>query len=317
MQDNSVARSRIKMTRMSLMVYAFIGLPLYSVGAQTPANENWTWTRFGDADTTYLHVVFQRTRDSLTGFVEGSGQRISGSFRGRIVEAILTDSLGKPLRQFSGNRFGNDSIVGSTTTLPAHADTMFWKAARVSRRPGRIFSYYPPASLLNHQYYGAGRGAYSAAVPAGLHIISGDTVRMKSREEADAPIFIDDALPGDVLVVHILRIAPADGTAYSGRELMYQWVTSSYARIAGEVPKGNNNWILDTLTNTARLEQNTGHVRGLTIPMRPSLGAIGVAPRVPQHYSEEGEWGGNLDYKALTAGSALSLPVFYRGAYLY
>jgi acetamidase/formamidase len=52
------------------------------------------------------------------------------------------------------------------------------------------------------------------------------------------------------------------------------------------------------------------------VPLRPFLGVMGVAPAEPGEHSTipPGPHGGNLDCRALVAGSTLFLPVFHSGA---
>lgn len=58
--------------------------------------------------------------------------------------------------------------------------------------------------------------------------------------------------------------------------------------------------------------------RGITIPVRPMVGKVGVAPVGPgPNSSTVGIHGGNMDCKDVTAGSAVVLPVQVPGAMLY
>jgi acetamidase/formamidase len=59
---------------------------------------------------------------------------------------------------------------------------------------------------------------------------------------------------------------------------------------------------------------------GTQIPLAPFMGIMSVAPppeRAPASTKPPGEWGGNIDFKHLVAGSTLYLPVFNDGALFY
>jgi len=58
---------------------------------------------------------------------------------------------------------------------------------------------------------------------------------------------------------------------------------------------------------------------GIEVPLGPFMGIVAVAPpdRSPVSTKPPGAFGGNLDFKHLTAGSTLYLPVFNTGALFY
>ena len=53
---------------------------------------------------------------------------------------------------------------------------------------------------------------------------------------------------------------------------------------------------------------------GLSIPLRPMLGIVGVSPEQPVSTRSPGEHGGNLDCPDVRPGNTLWLPVFVPGA---
>jgi amidase len=54
-------------------------------------------------------------------------------------------------------------------------------------------------------------------------------------------------------------------------------------------------------------------------PITPFVGTFGVAPdrEVATSLDGQGEWGGNLDIRDVTAGNRISLPIFHEGARFY
>ena len=124
---------------------------------------------------------------------------------------------------------------------------------------------------------------------------------------ATGPIYVKDAVPGDTLEIEIHDIkligngffnipncgTPTDNT-YNGYE---------YVEVES-LPDGK----LRVLYNNK------------TFPAKPMIGVIGVAAPVTSHGAhfsvEAGDYGGNMDNNAITAGVKVYLPVFVAGGLL-
>ncbi|MCU1336040.1 MAG: acetamidase [Bryobacterales bacterium] len=117
------------------------------------------------------------------------------------------------------------------------------------------------------------------------------------------PVYVEGAEPGDVLEVKILSIAFAIDYAYNGCN---GFIPANCDRSAPQkIVK------LNSKTMTAEFKP------GITIPLRPFFGSMGVAPapdlgRVSSN--PPGRHAGNLDNRELVVGSTLYIPVFIRGA---
>ncbi len=181
-------------------------------------------------------------------------------------------------------------------------------------------------------------GYFDAALPPVLEIASGDTVRIETVSGAPAqlppadagfhvpveihdiharaermlpghiltgPVAIRGARPGMVLQVDILDVA-----------LRQDWGWNIIRPLAGALPEdfetGRTTIIpLDTDAMTARLSW------GLTLPLAPFFGVMGVAP--PPGWGristiQPRAHGGNLDNRMLGPGATLYLPIFADGA---
>ncbi len=120
------------------------------------------------------------------------------------------------------------------------------------------------------------------------------------------PIFVNGAEPGDVLEVRIKKLIPINcGVNYHFPARM------NIGGLPEDFPVGQ----FKTLQlNVQKME--TTFAPGITIPLKPFLGVMGVAPRpgekrpaaVPEYF------GANMDIKELVAGSTLYLPVSAKGA---
>lgn len=142
-------------------------------------------------------------------------------------------------------------------------------------------------------------------IPPEIHDIHDHAERMLPGHILTGPVAVREAMPGMVLQVDIVDVA-----------LRQDWGWNIIRPLAGALPEdfdtGRTTIIpLDTQAMTARLSW------GLTLPLAPFFGVMGVAP--PPGWGristiQPRAHGGNLDNKMLGAGATLYLPVFAEGA---
>ena len=120
------------------------------------------------------------------------------------------------------------------------------------------------------------------------------------------PFFVNGAEPGDVLEVRIRRIVPGKSA-----------VTHIYPDEvgAGGLPEGFRKGNLKPLFFSPD-RKSVDFAPGITIPLRPFLGTMAVAPRPGEVRppAVPGYFGGNMDNKELVEGTILFLPVSVPGA---
>ena len=187
-----------------------------------------------------------------------------------------------------------------------------------------------PATLETTQW-----GWFNNAQPPVLHVNSGDTIvfetMMHSHNQVvpgttieqikklrtdfpgrgphtlTGPVYIEGAEPGDVLKVRINKIAPrAYGTNFN--------VPGMFGQFPSKFPEGQVKYFyLDLERKIAEFAP------GIEFPLAPFPGTLGVARAEPGQYSSvpPGRYGGNLDIRDLTEGTALYVPVFVTGALLW
>lgn len=181
------------------------------------------------------------------------------------------------------------------------------------------------------------RGYFDAALPPVLSVASGDTVELTSWTAGDphhlhpdrsrvdplhlealercprgpashfvtGPVFVEGAVPGDVLQVDILSVVPVE-----------DWGYTAVWPLLGTLPYDFEETVLihpdlDVVNGTVGLPW------GKTLPLAPFCGIVAVAPppawgrcsSVPPR-----KFGGNMDNKELRPGTTLYLPVFNEGA---
>lgn len=118
---------------------------------------------------------------------------------------------------------------------------------------------------------------------------------------ATGPIYVEDALPGDILKIEIKKISLTRDFAIM--------VTGHQLGVIGDQLSDNHIYKVPILDNQAILHDH------IHIDLNPMIGVIGVAPKgddiscgIPcQH-------GGNMDCKEIAQGATLYLPVNVPGA---
>ncbi len=173
----------------------------------------------------------------------------------------------------------------------------------------------------------------SGANPPALRIGPGDTVRTSTIDAngldehgqwagmpgntQTGPFYVESAMPGDTLVVHLNRVRVNQNHA-----TMVCWGLSPNALPAGTPPEAPNpcgfGWTLDSAVGLARPDEPGSRLKNFTVALKPMLGTIGVAPEANQSIaaSDLGNYGGNLDYNRIAEGTTLYLPVYRAGALL-
>jgi amidase len=217
----------------------------------------------------------------------------------------------------SGNRLsGRGTLYGTPVRLAGSRSGAPRRAARTH--------LFRPAEYQLH---------FSSRVPAALVVARGDTVITSTldNEGRDAsgiwkampgnpltgPFHVEGAMPGDTLVVRLVRIELDRDVAHMyGRQLNTRALPSGYPQTPD--PEFDRTWLLDRGAGLARLKRPGERLAEFTVPLRPMIGSIGVAPPGNQSLSagDIGIHGGNLDYNRITSGTTLYFPVFQAGALL-
>lgn len=118
---------------------------------------------------------------------------------------------------------------------------------------------------------------------------------------ATGPIFIEDAMPGDTLACDILSI---DAGEYASMRI------SSRAGFMRDR-------VTEPIVRCVPLRDGRAELAGVSMPLDPMIGVIGVAPeRGAIDTATPGAHGGNMDARLITAGTTLYLPVHHEGALL-
>lgn len=231
------------------------------------------------------------------------------SFRGDEVGELT-------LSPTDDHRIGEGVLYGVPVTVLAHPSD------RALRAPQEII-YTPTRFEMQYE---------SRREPV-LTLVPGDrvTTTLLDNEGQDAdleyqamsgntltgPFFVEGAMPGDTLVVHLRRVSLNRDTAK-----MYSHQLNQAAIQPGHIHSPSQDWgrtwRLDAEAGTARIEADGSAIENLTLPLEPMVGSIGVAPPLNMALYSGDLWihGGNLDYRRMREGVTLYIPVHRVGAYL-
>jgi amidase len=176
---------------------------------------------------------------------------------------------------------------------------------------------------------------FSAANKPVLRVAPGDTVHTTTvdaggRDEKGVtravggnpetgPFYIETAAPGDTLVVHLTRLRLNRDYAESDDFLVGRAVDSGLAVKMKDAGKSVR-WHIDTQRGVATPDKPAEHLKQYTVPLRPMLGCVAVAPGTAQaapNTGDSGRWGGNMDFNEIVEGATIYLPVNAPGALLY
>jgi acetamidase/formamidase len=117
------------------------------------------------------------------------------------------------------------------------------------------------------------------------------------------PVYVEGAEPGDALEVKILSIDFPIDYGYNG--------------CSGFVPENCDRAAGSKIIPLDRRKMTAEFLPGIVVPLAPFFGSMGVAP-APEagrvNSTPPGRHAGNIDLKALVAGSTLYIPVFVPGA---
>jgi amidase len=300
-------------------------------------NGEWVGQFSGPFDTQYTaqynHVTIKSDGSQLSG--TWGTYEFSGAVTGNRIQISLVYGPGQPAGSLQGTLSG-DAFSGTGDVAPPrrtagmggaalqHNDVT-WKLTRVAKPPASQQTYnYDPKVFY---------GTYSAAEPPVLHIFPGDIVNTRTIDTAgrDAratrhgtggdvntgPFYVEGTLPGDTLVVKLLKVQVNKPVGRQGSRFNQHSVTQAYALAVKYDASFNGSWQQDPAKMNATLPSSPG-LPHLTIPLKPMLGCISVAPPGEEQDTgtDLGVFGGNLDYNDNVEGTTLYFPVFHPGALL-
>ncbi|MFA6113739.1 MAG: acetamidase/formamidase family protein [Sphingomonas sp.] len=311
----------------TLLALAALSLAIPAHAGEANKGEHWLVVTDMWGTPAYSTMTLIREEGGLSGELDGDPVR--GDAKGKSLRFVATDAKGTEYR-YAGMRDGaamsGEADFADSNTPGARARHRF-TARRLPERPEGLPRTYDftPTDYSN---------LFSADRAPVLTIWPGDTVRTSTVDSGgvDAagvtralfgnpqtgPFYVDGAVAGDTLAIHIKRLTPNRDYADSLDSIVGRALGTSLVAKAGDLGKPVR-WKLDRATGRATPE-GTGALKDLSVPMRPMLGGLAVAPgfgSAPMSTGDTGRTGGNMDFNEVVAGNTVFLPVQQPGALLY
>jgi amidase len=299
-----------------------------SAGLLSAQSEHWTVAADFYGTPLYFRMDLTRQGDKLTG--EFQGNKLEGTLGGNAIHFVAKHSGGgsDELRGTVDGGAMSGTIVMIDGDDPQHPATRRFTAHLAPARPAgapRRHEFTP--TVFYRQFSGAN--------PPALHVSPGDTIHTTTVDAGGAdekgvtrvlggnpetgPFYVDGVEPGDVLVVHINRLRLNRDYAVSDDGIVPRGTDGGLAiklKDAGDTVR----WHLDRERGVATSEKPGEHLKNYSVPLKPMLGCIAVAPNSAQAApgsGDSGRFGGNMDFNEIGEGATVYLAVSVPGALLY
>jgi acetamidase/formamidase len=267
------------------------------------------------------------------------GDRITGTFRGGKVEGTVSANA---VHFVAKDEEGNKSecaatIQGGVLTgtfvfisvdSKVNTETHSFTAKLAPQRPAgpprrHEFTptvFYRQFSPLNKPVLTVSPGdtIHTTTVDAGGKDEKGVS-RVLGGNPETGPFYVESAVPGDTLVVHIVRLKLNRDWAGSDDSIVDRGMNSDLAVKMKDAGKSVR-WHLDPARGVASPEKPGEHMARYTVPLRPMLGCVATATglaQAPPGSGDSGGYGGNMDFNENVEGATIYLPVSVPGAMLY
>jgi acetamidase/formamidase len=288
----------------------------------------WVVTADIFGTTEYYQMELKQEGEKLSGNFDGD--KLEGTLKGNTIHFLVKDEDGGTAEAKGtvqgGTITGTVVFTSSDKTVPPETHTFTGELvpARRAGTPQRHeyvpTTFYRQFSAANKQVLtiAPGDSVHTTTVDAGGKDEKG-TARVYGGNPETGPFYVETASPGDTLAVHFTRVRLNRDWAESDDFLVGRAVDSDLAAKMKDLGKSVR-WHLDAERGVARPEKPAEHLKQYTVPLRPMLGCVAVAPGPAQAApgtGDSGRYGGNMDFNEIMEGATVYLPVSVPGALLY
>jgi acetamidase/formamidase len=290
--------------------------------ASSPAGK-WNLAAKLFDDINYEHMELALDGTKLTGKI--GSRAFEGTFQDDQLEG--TFKLNPQTTVKLQGRLEGDRLSG-TGILVEQKVNVTWEALRdMPRTAGAPQTHTFEPTVSQH--------FFMDSIEPVLHVNPGDTVKTWSVDAGGSdpkgvrrtsggnpltgPFYVEGAMPGDALAIHINRLRLNRDTAISSPLIVSSALNPGYIEQRKPVEGYNSDWTLDREHGFAMLQKPTDKMKDYRVPLAPMLGCVGVAPPGRMQYRSGflGSFGGNMDYNQVREGVTIYLPVYVPGALLF
>jgi amidase len=297
-------------------------------GANTSVAGRWVVTSDFYGTPITFSLELKQGGDKLTG--DFDGDKLEGSIQNGSIRFLAKDDQ-------NGTEECTAKVQGDTisgTLVFANGDDpeppithQFTAKIVPARRAGPPQRHEFTPTIFYRQFSAAYKPVLTVSPGDTIHTTTVDAggkdekgvTRVLGGNPETGPFYVETASPGDTLVVHLTRLRLNRDYAESDDFLVGRAVDSG---LAVKMKDGGKTirWHLDTQRGVATPEKPAEHLKQYTVPLRPMLGCVAVAPGSAQAApgtGDSGRWGGNMDFNEIVEGATIYLPVSVPGALLY
>lgn len=313
---------------MLRLLFFLLLIPVISA-AQTPGlTGKWFVTADFYGTPINFPMELNQQGDKLTG--KFGGDKLEGTVSGASIHFLAKDDQGGT-EEMTGAIHGG-GISGTVTFVDAddkeHPATHQFAATLVPPRstaPPQRHEFTP--STFYRQFSAANKPVLTVSPGDTIHTTTVDAggtdekgvTRVLGGNPETGPFYVETAGPGDTLVVHITRLRLNRDWAVSDDALVGRALDTD---LAVKMKDGGKTvrWHLDLQHGVASPEKPGEHLTHYSVPLRPMLGCVAVAPgsaQAPPGTGDSGRWGGNMDFNEIVEDATVYLRVNVPGALLY
>jgi amidase len=305
----------------------FLTFLFCACGAGHAAEATWIVALDRWGNNIYQTLTLQQDGARLTGDLDGD--TVSGSVDGA---NIAFSALGRDGARYLYRARLDGSAMRGSADFP---DTNDAKARARHAFSARRLPQRPPGLPRRHEFLPTDyANVFSADRAPVLTIWPGDSVHTTTVDSGGVdekgvtralfgnpqtgPFFIVGAASGDTLAVHLRKVRLNRDYADSLDSIVGRALPGSMAAQAVNLGKPVR-WTLDRARGLASPAQPGAALARLSLPVRPMLGGLALAPGdgPPVSTGDTGRFGGNMDFNEVVEGNTVYLPVQQPGALLY
>jgi amidase len=278
--------------------------------------------------TEYYRMELKQEGEKLTG--DFGGDKLEGTLKGNSIYFLAKDEQGGTDEVKATVQGGtiNGTVVFTHPDDPAHPEIYKFTAELVPARrtaPAQRHEFKP--TTFYRQFSAANKPVLTIAPGDSVHTTTVDAggtdeksvARVYGGNPETGPFYVETASPGDTLAVHFTRVRLNRDWAISDDFIVSRAVDTD---LAVKMKDGGKDvrWHLDAERGVATPEKPAEHLKQYTVPLRPMLGCVAVAPGPAQAApgtGDSGRYGGNMDFNEIVEGATVYLPVSVPGALLY